>query len=499
MVIIFSSLIILSVYFLLKSYVNRFAWCFAGMVCALEVCLVLILISMMKTGNYFAYYNGITQLDYMLYNVVDTMRLPQNVIARAFNYMIAVYMLLFPCFIYFFFASSAKHSKKAIAGLILVVLVAVSSVIFYEPDMLLRYYRILINQGSAAAVLQKYLIYSIDIFYYAVLIAYAVLPIVHFVRMRRRMNPIKRRQTIGVALCSCLLNIFVFIIIWSGIFRNIICMNAPTALLFKAQNISQAEYLVMIVALTSVVLVMFVVVNRLDVSRRIGFIEKMMCARSLHGVDRNYIEIFHMFKNVLFSYDILIKKAMLCSGEEERAKNLSELDTRVTDYIAKLNKVLDINKSMDLFEKKVDVAEILDDAVKLVSVPLDKIEIVREYTPGEISVLTDKFYLVEAVSNLIKNSVESIMQSEREGKITLKAYSDFEWVVMEIVDNGVGFKTRNTRKIFKPLYTTKSRTSNWGIGLVHVSKIVKKHRGHIYAMNNKHDHGATMYIFLPRW
>ena len=98
MVIIFSSLIVLSVYFLVKSYVNRFAWCFAGIVCALEVCLALILVSMMKNGNYFAYYNGITQLDYMLYNFVDALRLPQNVIARVFNCMIAIYMVLFPCF-----------------------------------------------------------------------------------------------------------------------------------------------------------------------------------------------------------------------------------------------------------------------------------------------------------------------------------------------------------------------------------------------------------------
>lgn len=499
MVIIFSSLIILSIYFLLKSYVNRFAWCFAGMVCALEVCLALILVSMMKTGNYFAYYNGITQLDYMLYNVVDTLRLPQNVIARVFNYMIAIYMLLFPMFIYFFFSLSAKYTKKAIIGFVAVAVTALSSVVFYEPDMLLKYYLILINQNSFRAVIQKYLIYGLDIFYYAVLIMYAVLPIVYYICIHKQMNFIKRKQTVGVVLCSCLLNIFVFIIIWSGIFRNVICLNEPTALLFKAQNISQAQHLIMISALTSVVLVMFVVVNRLDVTRRIGFIEKMMCARNLHNVDRNYVEIFHMFKNVLFSYDILIKKAMLCATEEEREKNLSELDTRVTDYIAKLNKVLNINKSVDMYEKNVDVAEILDDSLKLVSVPTEGIRFVKDYPRGEIYVMTDKFYLVEAVSNLIKNSVESIAQSERDGEIIIKAYSDFEWIVIEVVDNGVGFKTRNTRKIFKPLYTTKSRTSNWGIGLVHVSKIVKKHRGHIYAMNNKQGPGATMYIFLPRW
>ncbi|MBQ8807876.1 MAG: HAMP domain-containing histidine kinase [Clostridia bacterium] len=499
MVIIFSSLILLSLYFLLKSYVNKFAWCFAGMVCALEVCLLLILISMMKSGNYFAYYNGISQIDYMLFNFVDTMRLPQNIITRVFNYMIAVYMLLFPCFIYFFFSSSANYSKKAIVAFVAVATVAISSIVFYEPDMFLRYYIILINQNTALSVFLKYVIYTLDLFYYAVFALYAILPFVHFIRQRKVMNLIKRKQTIGVMLCSFLLNVFVFIIICSGMFRNIICINEPTALLFKSQNISQGQHLTMIIALASVVLIMFVVVNRLDVSRRIGFLEKMMCARSLHRVERNYIEIFHMFKNVLFSYDILIKKSMLCSEEEERTRHLSELDTKVNDYIAKLNKVLDINKSMDMFEKKIDVAQILDDALSLVSVPMENIEIVKEYTPGEISVLTDKFYLVEAVSNLIKNSVESIMQSEREGKIVIKAYSDFEWVVIEVEDNGIGFKIRNTRKIFKPLYTTKSRTNNWGIGLVHVSNIVKKHRGHIYAMNNKNKPGATMYIFLPRW
>ena len=113
--------------------------------------------------------------------------------------------------------------------------------------------------------------------------------------------------------------------------------------------------------------------------------------------------------------------------------------------------------------------------------------------------MADKFYMVEAVSNIIKNAAEAISQTERKGIIEIKAYSDFEWVVIEVKDNGPGFKSKYTRKIFKPLYTTKSRTNNWGIGLVHTNKIVKKHRGHIYAMNNKHEDGATLYIFLPRW
>ena len=498
MVIIFFSLLILSVYFLIKSYVNRFAWCFAGIVCALEICLLLILVSMMRTGNYFAYYNGITQIDYMLYTFMETLSLPLNVIARIFNVMISVYMLLFPCFIYFFFSNTVKYSKKVVIPFIAIAVVAMLSIAFYDPDSLLGYYLVMINQDSGINIYLKYLIYAVDIFYYMVLVAYMLVPIAYLIKHFKKMNPVKRRQSVGVIICSCLLNIFVLVIILSGMFRTVFFRTNAQSLLYNVPNISFSGHLAIIFALVAVVLIMFVVVNRLDVSRRIGFVEKVMCARNLHKVDRNYIEIFHMFKNVLFSYDILIKKAMLCAPEE-RDKNLRELDEKVNDYITRLNKVLNINKSVDLYEKKVDVAEILGEAMESTKGYLENVEIDERFQKGEVFVMADKFYMVEAVSNLIKNAAESIAQSERKGKIVIKAYSDFEWVVIEIVDNGLGFKSKYTRKIFKPLYTTKSRTNNWGIGLVHTNKIVKKHRGHIYAMNNKHQNGATLYIFLPRW
>lgn len=498
MVLIFSSLIVLCVYFLIKSYVNRFAWCFAGIVCALEVCLLLVLVSMMRTGNYFSYYNGITQLDYMLYNFVENLRLPLNLIVRVFNVMMGLYMLLFPCFMYFFFSNTVKYSKTVIFSLVGIIIIAISSVLFYDPSSLLKYYLVMLNPQGVTDVILKYLIYAVDIFYYLVFIAFMAVPIIYFARHFKEMTPIKRRQSTGMIICSCLLNTFVLVLIHSGMFRTMFVATPITAFLYFVPNISFFGHLVMICGLVAVVLIMFVVVNRLDVSRGIGFAEKMMCARNLHKVDRNYIEIFHMFKNVLFSYDILIKKSMLCSGDE-RDRNLRELDEKVNDYITRLNKVLNINKSVDLYEKRVDVAEILEDALYGVKAHLENIEIVKKYQDGEIFVMADKFYMVEAVSNIIKNAAESISQTERKGKIEIKAYSDFEWVVIEIKDNGSGFKTKYTRKIFKPLYTTKSRTNNWGIGLVHTNKIVKKHRGHIYAMNNKHEDGATLYIFLPRW
>ena len=497
MVIIVGSLIILSVYFLIKSYVNRFAWCFAGIVCALEICLLLILVSMMRTGNYFSYYNGISRMDYMLYGFIESLRLPIPTIMRIFNVMMGIYMVLFPCFIYFFFSNTVRYSKKVIAISIGILTVAVSSVFFYDPDSMLNYYLIGITPGGKNEFL-TYLIYSADIFFYIVFVAFMVIPICSLVKKRMSMSPIKLKKSIGVIICSCLLNIFVLIIILSGMFRNVFCMTPVTAYLYHVPDISFNQQLTMIISLVTAVLVMFVVVNRLDVSRRIGFIEKRLCARNLHKVERDYIEIFHMFKNALFSYDILIKKAML-GAPEERDKNLHELDFKVNDYIDKLNKVLNVNKSVDLFEKQVDVSAILNDALAATESNLDGIEVERSFKDGEVFVMADKFYLVEAVSNLIKNAAEAIAQTDRKGKIEIKAYSDFEWVVIEIVDNGTGFKTRNTRKIFKPLYTTKSRANNWGIGLVHTSKIVKKHRGHLYAVNNKHKDGATMYIFLPRW
>lgn len=77
----------------------------------------------------------------------------------------------------------------------------------------------------------------------------------------------------------------------------------------------------------------------------------------------------------------------------------------------------------------------------------------------------------QAIINIVKNSVESILSTGRsDGKITISTISGSS---LRIADNGAGISADQSQHIFTPFYTTKP--SGQGIGLSLVSEILQRH------------------------
>ena len=125
------------------------------------------------------------------------------------------------------------------------------------------------------------------------------------------------------------------------------------------------------------------------------------------------------------------------------------------------------------------------------------ITIERRYESEEILVAADSFYLADVFDNILKNAVEAIKCKKDTGIIIISTECEHEWVIIRFQDNGEGIPKKEIKNAFKPLYTSKSRATNWGLGLSFSMKIVKIHMGHIYIENNP-DEGATVNILLPR-
>ncbi len=77
----------------------------------------------------------------------------------------------------------------------------------------------------------------------------------------------------------------------------------------------------------------------------------------------------------------------------------------------------------------------------------------------------------QAIINIVKNSVESILSTGRaDGKITISTISESS---LCISDNGAGISSEQSQHLFTPFYTTKP--SGQGIGLSLVSEILQRH------------------------
>ena len=112
----------------------------------------------------------------------------------------------------------------------------------------------------------------------------------------------------------------------------------------------------------------------------------------------------------------------------------------------------------------------------------------------------DELQISMAISNLIKNSIESINDKETKnkrfnGKINISIYLKKDNVYVKIEDNGGGLpKNLPRNKILEPYITTKKKGT--GLGLSIVLKIIQGHDGSFYINDTKN--GTSALIELPK-
>ncbi len=94
----------------------------------------------------------------------------------------------------------------------------------------------------------------------------------------------------------------------------------------------------------------------------------------------------------------------------------------------------------------------------------------------EIRARFDRTQLIRVITNLVKNSIQSIEQKNSgEPRIDVTVEKVGANVIIEVTDNGVGVSAENKDCIFEPQFTTK--TSGMGLGLGMVKNIVEAYDG----------------------
>jgi two-component system sensor histidine kinase ChvG len=103
----------------------------------------------------------------------------------------------------------------------------------------------------------------------------------------------------------------------------------------------------------------------------------------------------------------------------------------------------------------------------------------------------------QIIANLLDNSISF---SEKGGKIfvNISATSDKK-IIVKIIDEGQGFKEKDTSKIFKRFYSNRPDKfgEHSGLGLNIVKNLVDLHEGQIIASNRINNSGASIEIKFP--
>tara|TARA_R110002050_G_scaffold41242_1_gene100029 strand:- start:16707 stop:18101 length:1395 start_codon:yes stop_codon:yes gene_type:complete len=140
--------------------------------------------------------------------------------------------------------------------------------------------------------------------------------------------------------------------------------------------------------------------------------------------------------------------------------------------------------------ERLNVVDSLTSAVDLYA-HTPNVEVIFTNKMGNVvEIEADKKQIIRAMSNLIKNGIQSI-PSHKKGKIEVVLFEAKEHVQIAVTDNGKGIPSIEKEKIFEPYFTTKS--GGTGLGLAMVKNIFNEFGASI-SFQTEEDKGTTFLI-----
>jgi signal transduction histidine kinase/DNA-binding response OmpR family regulator len=138
---------------------------------------------------------------------------------------------------------------------------------------------------------------------------------------------------------------------------------------------------------------------------------------------------------------------------------------------------------------------LLEETIAAMGIPED---IVRTlFAPDLLPVRADPAQLACVFTNLVKNALEA-MEGVADKKLFVWARraDDPGYVVVDVIDNGVGIPPDDVDKVWMAFYTTKGERGGTGLGLPACAQIVGQLNGRI-TLESEVGLGTTFSVFLP--
>jgi signal transduction histidine kinase len=219
--------------------------------------------------------------------------------------------------------------------------------------------------------------------------------------------------------------------------------------------------------------------HQLDVSSRLAAISRLTGG------------VAHEIKNPLnaMALHLEVLKSKLDGQEPEVdviAREIKRLDSVVKTF-------LNFNRPVELKTRPIDISDLTEQVVALVSVNAQTNNIEIETALQEnLWINGDPDLLLQAILNVVNNALEAMDDG---GKLILRTKSDGDECQLAISDSGPGIPPEIQDRVFHLYFTTKERGS--GIGLATTFRVVQLHSGTIDFVSEL-GKGTTFRLRFPR-
>jgi two-component system cell cycle sensor histidine kinase/response regulator CckA len=248
-----------------------------------------------------------------------------------------------------------------------------------------------------------------------------------------------------------------------------------------------------------------------DITERKNLEQQLLLAQKMEAVGRLAGGVAHDFNNLLMaiaSYAELIRQKIFKGDPLYRyLEDIFHATDRATALTGQL---LTFSRQQIVHPRVVDLNQLVRDLKRLLRrlIPEDiELEVITAPELGMVK--ADPGYLNQIIMNLVINArdampcggcitLETTEVRLQESRRTRSGESPpGPYVVLKVIDSGIGIDESIQVHIFEPFFTTKEPGKGTGLGLSIVYGIIKQSGGFI-DLESKPGQGSTFTIYLPR-
>jgi len=219
--------------------------------------------------------------------------------------------------------------------------------------------------------------------------------------------------------------------------------------------------------------------------------ERRVKAERLAAIGELAASVGHDLRNPLTAINgaiYCLRMKMKNKLYDEEGEMLKIIENAVKHANKIVQDLLDFSKEIQLTKTCINLKTLVEGVVKEVEIP-ENVKV--RVQVDEVTLHADPEQLKRVFANIVRNAVEAMPKG---GELKIRSSKNDKNIAVEFKDTGIGISKENLKRIFDPLFTTKSR--GVGLGLKICKRIVEAHGGKIEVESVK-GKGSTFKVTLP--
>jgi signal transduction histidine kinase len=180
-------------------------------------------------------------------------------------------------------------------------------------------------------------------------------------------------------------------------------------------------------------------------------------------------------------------------------KHLGIIEKEVWNSEKIITDLLDFARIKSVDRKAVSVSDLIRQTLERFPAP-ESVEVTLEIPTDLPRIFVDPRQMIQVLGNITVNAYQAMKDggkltvSSRQSSVKAGSLITDNWILITVKDSGVGIPPENMRKLFEPLFTTK--TKGIGLGLAVSKKLTEANGGRI-EVESEAGVGSTFTIWLP--